>query len=200
MKLRTKVLSTEDEIRAFSDPYRYKILSNLWKLQKPSTVKQIADKMGEVPAKVHYHVKKLVKAGILELSHTKEINGIVAKYYKSTAENFEIKGEEFSPSFAKGMLNRTQTIVATFFDESKRDFLNYLDKTSKKDYDNEENKTIDLGTVSKSKIYLTDDEAKEFKKLLKKLKRFENNHNEDNSEITKGYHFINAMFPIEEDE
>ncbi len=47
--------------------------------------------MGEVPAKVHYHVKKLESAGILKLQHTKEINGIVAKFYQPTVDHSKSK-------------------------------------------------------------------------------------------------------------
>lgn len=196
--MKTKVLSTEDEIRAFSDPYRFKILTNLWKFQKPATVKQIADAMGEVPAKVHYHVKKLEKVGILELSHTKEINGIIAKYYKTTAGSFRIKGSEFNPSVARGMLNKTQTIIAMLYDESKEVFLNYLDKKSKSISDEKNKMQIEMGLISKSELYLTDNEVEEFEKLLEKVKTFVNNHDEDNRENAKAYHFFKAMFPIEE--
>lgn len=59
-------------------------------MKKPATVKQIADKLGEVPANIHYHVKKLEKSNIVSLDHTEEIRGIIAKYYKPTAERFEI--------------------------------------------------------------------------------------------------------------
>jgi len=82
------------EIKAFSDPYRMVIMKNYYTLARPATVKQIADEMHEVPAKVHYHVKKLESAGILKLKHTKEINGIVAKFYEPTAQTFKIYNQE----------------------------------------------------------------------------------------------------------
>ena len=89
-----KHLKTLEEIRAISDPYRYKILNCFYKIGEPITVKQLADELGEVPAKVHYHVKKMEKAGLLTLVHTKEINGIIAKYYEPTARHFRIEGKE----------------------------------------------------------------------------------------------------------
>lgn len=69
-------------------------MKHYFRLNKPSTVKQIADEMGDVPAKVHYHVKKLEMAGILRLNHTKEINGIIAKYYEPTAKTYKIENQE----------------------------------------------------------------------------------------------------------
>ena len=68
-----KKLTTVERIRAFSDPYRLQIISTLRNFKRPATVKEISDEMGETPAKVHYHVKKLEKAGILVLVATKYI-------------------------------------------------------------------------------------------------------------------------------
>ncbi|PQP89629.1 helix-turn-helix domain-containing protein, partial [Paenibacillus sp. AR247] len=56
--METKELSTIEEIRIYSDPYRLKILSCFQKADQPMTIKDIADKLGEVPAKVYYHAKK----------------------------------------------------------------------------------------------------------------------------------------------
>ncbi|MGL5244429.1 MAG: ArsR/SmtB family transcription factor, partial [Sarcina sp.] len=80
-------LTTLEQIKAYSDPYRLKIITFLRNNREAATVKEIADFFGEVPAKVHYHIKKLEKAGILELVRTKEIKGIIAKYYYLTAES-----------------------------------------------------------------------------------------------------------------
>ncbi len=88
-----KILTTLEEIKSFSDPYRIIILKHYFRLKRPCTVKQIADEMGEVPAKVHYHVKKLEASGILCLNHTKEINGILAKYYLPAAKTFKIENQ-----------------------------------------------------------------------------------------------------------
>lgn len=63
-------LTTLEQIKAYSDPYRLKIITYLRNNQESATVKEIADFFGEVPAKVHYHIKKLEKAGILELVKT----------------------------------------------------------------------------------------------------------------------------------
>lgn len=89
-----KVLTTMEEVRSFTDPYRIVIMKQYLKMNRPATVKQIADEMGDVPAKVHYHVKKMIAAGLLKLDHTKEINGILAKYYEPTARTFQIENKE----------------------------------------------------------------------------------------------------------
>ncbi len=57
---KVRKISSDEEIKIFSDPYRMKIINAYIKAGKALTVKGVADLMGEVPAKVHYHVKKII--------------------------------------------------------------------------------------------------------------------------------------------
>ncbi len=84
------ILTDIKAIKAYSEPYKLMILQMYYQMHRPATVKQIADEMQEVPAKVHYHVKKLEAAGILKLVYTRDINGIIAKYFEPTAKHYEI--------------------------------------------------------------------------------------------------------------
>lgn len=86
----TKNLTDLVAIKAYSDPFRMMILKSYFKINRPATVKQISDEMKEVPAKIHYHVKKMVASGILKLCFTKEVNGITAKFYEPCAKSFNI--------------------------------------------------------------------------------------------------------------
>lgn len=115
-----KNLGTIDEIRAFSDPYRLQILNCFYNLGKPSTVKQVADKLGEVPAKIHYHVKKLENTGILRLTHTREVNGIIAKYYEPTAKKFSMDKSILNSCVMPDVLNETQRMVTAAYNTSQR--------------------------------------------------------------------------------
>lgn len=92
----TMTLTTIEEIKTYSDPYRLRIITFLRNSREEATVKEIADYLGEVPAKIHYHIKKLERAGIIELVRTKEVKGIIAKYYYLTANNYLIEGEEIN--------------------------------------------------------------------------------------------------------
>lgn len=153
-----KVLTTLEEIKAISDPYRIKILDCFDKCDEGKTVKEVADELGEVPAKVYYHIKKLEKAGILELSHTKEVNGIIAKYYRMTAEEFNIGVDTFKEPISKAIKSYSASIVSLLYDESKATFLNELENYTK------ELSNPGIG-ISKS-IYLTEEEDLEFKSLV----------------------------------
>lgn len=95
------VLNTLEQIKAISNPYRMDILKSFARnLKQPWSVKMIADELGETPSKLHYHIKELEKNGILEIVDTREINGIIEKYYLPTAEQIVIEkdvlcGEEW---------------------------------------------------------------------------------------------------------
>jgi DNA-binding transcriptional ArsR family regulator len=66
------------------DPKRNRILSIATK--EPITVKQMAEKMDELPSRLYYHVKKLEEAGFLELVETKQQGNLIEKYYQSNSK------------------------------------------------------------------------------------------------------------------
>lgn len=81
-------ISDIKQLKALSHTSRVKILSTL--SEKPMTAKQLADQFGEEPAKTSYHVKQLLKVGLVELMFTRETqNGIIEKYYQSIAREFQ---------------------------------------------------------------------------------------------------------------
>lgn len=160
-----KLLKTVEEIRALSDPYRYKILNCFYKNGEPITVKQVADELGEVPAKVHYHVKKMEKAGLLVLVYTKEINGIIAKYYEPTAKKFNIIGEDTEGMDKALRLNEALKVVAQIYDESKKTFLEQASISQS----NEGVKNKKLSSLSMESIYLTQEEAEDLIKYMENL-------------------------------
>lgn len=81
-------ISDIKQLKALSHAARVKILSTL--TDKPMTAKQLADQFGEEPAKTSYHVKQLLKVGLVELKFTRETqNGIIEKYYQSIAREFQ---------------------------------------------------------------------------------------------------------------
>jgi predicted transcriptional regulator len=184
-----KVLTTLEEVKAISDPLKYKILITFNKMEHPATVKQIADALKEVPSKIHYHVKKMELAGILKLVYTKEIKGIIAKYYEPTAKVFEIKcSEEASEGNKKIMLAESQQMIAEFYDDSKNIFLDELTCCAKCEEKSN-------GTVSMQDLYLTDEEECEFSKRM--IDFFEKYKNKDrNIGNAHKYHYFISRIKI----
>lgn len=146
-----------NEIKIISNPIRLRVLRNYYAFGKPATVKQMANYMGEVPANIHYHVKKLVEIKVLELHHTENVNGITAKFYIPTAKSIKIDDE--NNAIEGGYINEKEIIVSNVFDESKTEFLKSMRSST-----NEEE-----GTIVASKIKLTEIEYKEVLDFITKL-------------------------------
>lgn len=153
------VLTDLKAIKAYSEPYKIMILQHYYRLHRPATVKQIADIMDQVPAKVHYHVKRLEEVGILKLSHTKEVNGITAKFYQPVAKHFEVSHDALSimthtkidPQFHQHTLN-------DIFDSHKSHCINAIHVPSSTD-----------PFVLSTELYLNQQEYKDLVDYLEKL-------------------------------
>ncbi|WP_246061632.1 winged helix-turn-helix domain-containing protein [Paenibacillus oralis] len=118
-----KELKTLEEIRIYSDPYRMQIMNEFQRLNRPATIKEVADAMREVPAKVYYHAKKLESIGLLQLVDTKLINGITAKYYKPFKGQINIKKSELDETIVQVFQSETEKLLSHLYDESKQHFL-----------------------------------------------------------------------------
>lgn len=186
-----KTLTKPEEVKAISDPMKYRILTSLYHFAEPATVKQIADHINEVPSKVHYHVKKMESLGILKLMFTKEIKGIIAKYYEPTAETFHINcSDEVTNQNKKLIIAESQRTLGRLYDSSKNSFLEQMQRLSDKD-----KKT---GTVIMSELHLSDDEAKEFSNYVKAF--FKKHENKENAnENTHKHQCFVSIFEIIED-
>lgn len=173
-----KILTTLEEARAISDPYRFRILKCFYEFNSPATAKQVADKMGEVPAKIHYHVKKLEKAGVLQLIFTKEINGIIAKYYEPTAKSFEVSYNKADSGTLEEALSERAQLVSGLYDTSKKILLDELKLCANSDRKMK-------ATFSMDDLYLTEKEAEELQSYMNK---FFKEHDKKSKEEEEVYH------------
>ncbi|MDT8715131.1 helix-turn-helix transcriptional regulator [Clostridium sp. 19966] len=176
-----KILTTIDEIRAYNDPYRLKIFVEFSRFGGPATCKEIADILGEVPAKIHYHIKKMEKAGILVLAYTKNINGIIAKYYEPAAEIITVENPYLDDNSRKLMTSEISKTLEKVFNNAKDKFISEYEKCES-EVNNEKYKY----TCMLSELYFTEEEAKELLKLVDKAK---NRSKEDRKE-TNAYSFF----------
>jgi len=98
-------LSGEEELKIFMSPVRQKIMRHMQVAGEALTPKSIADDLGLSPSSAQFHIKKLASLGIVELDHTKTINGIRAKYYRIAYADVRIG------SVAKDSLSRERYII-----------------------------------------------------------------------------------------
>ena len=83
-------IETIEQLRAIADLLRLRIVDIL--KEKPMTVTQLGEALGQAPAKVHYHVRELEKVGLLRLVETRE-KGLVLIPTKMYLKHGRIKCE-----------------------------------------------------------------------------------------------------------
>jgi predicted transcriptional regulator len=145
-----KILSTLEEIKVISDPFRFKILVLFNDDSAALTVKQMSVKLNEVPSKVHYHVKELERIGILEIVETKEKGGVVEKYYLPTAEVFRVKKDIGIQDEAE-----YKQVGENLISAMHEDYIEAMNQNNK------DKKQINYGMT-----YLTDEEAEQLGELI----------------------------------
>jgi DNA-binding transcriptional regulator GbsR (MarR family) len=173
--MKEKILSSLDEIKTISDPFRLKILFLFDEDNTPITVKQMAVKLEEVPSKVHYHVKELERVGVLEIVHTKERAGIVEKFYLPTADVFKVERNIGNSNYE----DEHMQVGENLFLAMQQDFTsnNKLKKPG-------ENASLNYGLY-----HMTEEENEQLKGIIKEFLE-----NKEQREGTKPYMFGYALF------
>ena len=90
MPKKTIRLSSQEDLKVFMSPQRQKLMRNMRMAGKPLTSKALSDMLGISTSSAQFHIKKLEKLGIVELSYTEKIKGIIAKYYRIADINVNI--------------------------------------------------------------------------------------------------------------
>jgi len=126
-----KTISDPEAFKVAADPTRRKMLFLL--RAKEMNVSQIAQDLNLTPQTVYFHIKKLVEAGMVEVSREVRVDHLIESYYQATAEVFHL---------TVGHTTRSKETLL----ETIKAVLNALEKIGFKiSYDNETaNKLADL--------------------------------------------------------
>ncbi|HEY4390049.1 MAG TPA: helix-turn-helix domain-containing protein [Paenibacillus sp.] len=142
-------LKTLEEVRIYSDPYRIQIVNEFQNFNRPATIKEVADALHEVPAKVYYHAKKLESIGILQLVDTKLINGITAKYYEPFKGQVIINKSGADAKIQQVFQSETEKLISNLYDDNKKRFLQVSATGRPK------------GNLTNTNVYLTEKEVED---------------------------------------
>ncbi|NWF70838.1 MAG: helix-turn-helix transcriptional regulator [Chloroflexi bacterium] len=107
-------LREPDQIKAFTDPLRLRVLRIL--CERAATNQQIADTLQEPHAKVLYHVRFLLDAGLITLIDTQVKGGNVEKYYRARARTFDLHPQAID-------VERDVALARAALDTLRQDFL-----------------------------------------------------------------------------
>lgn len=80
-------IHTLEQLRVISDELRVSILTLI--TARALTATQVAEALGQAPAKVHYHVRELERVGLAKIVETREKGGILEKYYRAVARRYD---------------------------------------------------------------------------------------------------------------
>lgn len=88
-------ITTLEALKVFSDPLRQQIIEAL--LDGPKTVKQVASELELAPTKLYYHVNLLEEHGLIQVTETRIVSGIIEKHYVAAAKEYAIERALMTP-------------------------------------------------------------------------------------------------------
>jgi DNA-binding transcriptional ArsR family regulator len=120
-------------IKTIKDPEAFKLLADETRRKtvfllraKEMSVSQIAADLNITPQAVYHHIKKLLKAGMVEVAREERIDHLIESYYRATAETFfcSVGKTPHSATFAKEQMTTVLNALKKLgfkikFDENK---------------------------------------------------------------------------------
>lgn len=88
-------IKTLEALKVFSDPLRQQLIEAL--LDGAKTVKQIAAELDLAPTKLYYHVNLLEEHGLIRVTETRIVSGIIEKHYMAAAREYLIERSLLTP-------------------------------------------------------------------------------------------------------
>lgn len=111
-------ITSLETLKVFADPLRQKIIELM--MDQPRTVKQIAGELGLAPTKLYYHVNLLEEHGLIRVTDTRVVSGIIEKQYQSAARNFAIQRKLLTPGGADGLQTALDALIQPVREEIAR--------------------------------------------------------------------------------
>ncbi|MFF0829349.1 helix-turn-helix domain-containing protein [Brevibacillus sp. NPDC003359] len=177
-----------EALKSLAISERVKILE-LFEDLEPRTAKQIATELGENAARLHYHVKELVRVGLLEQVDTRVKGSIVEKYYEPVAKVIQVKLQLMIEENAQQLSD----VMFTPFRTTEKDLMRTLNRfvASDQDVRKEYQNTF---AYNLTEFYLSQDERNQFvediSELLQKYKGFKKETGR------RKFKFFDTLFPL----
>src|SRR3990170_7380380 len=77
-----------DQLQALGDPTRWRILGRL--LDGPASIQELARALGRAKGTIGHHVRVLDAAGLIRVTETKRVRGVIEKRYARVAKQFRL--------------------------------------------------------------------------------------------------------------
>lgn len=93
------VIDSLETLKVIADPMRKRIMELF---DKPQTVKQVAKQLNTTASKLYYHVNLLEEHGLVRVTDTRIVSGIIEKHYQMSARTLKVKAGLLSPNTTDG--------------------------------------------------------------------------------------------------
>ncbi len=147
-----KVIDDLATLRLLSDPLRLRLIEELG--IAPTTVKTLAKTLAMKPNRLYYHVNLLEEHGLIRVTDTRVVSGIIEKTYGLVAKHFAVSDDLSMPSELK------RDVADTLFRVVSAELGDALDA---------EAKGGPAGVVGRIQLWLTEEEREGFEKQLAEL-------------------------------
>lgn len=176
-----------EALKSLAIAERVKILE-LFEDLEPRTAKQIATELGENAARLHYHVKELVRVGLLEQVDTRVKGSIVEKYYEPVAKVIQVKLQLMIEENAQQLSD----VMFTPFRTTEKDLMRTLNRfvASDQDVRKEYKNTFALNFTE---FYLSQEERNE---LVDEISELLHKYKGKSEQGRRKFKFFDVLFPL----
>ena len=168
------LIETLEQMRGVADELRMRIMGVL--SHQALTATQLAERLKEAPAKIHYHVRELERLKLVKLVETREKGGILEKYYRSVAKSIRISGtllQTLAPDETTEAFNESFQAIFQGFMRAMRYVLKHAEEPHK------------LLTYEVDHYWMTDDEQEEVSRQFTDILRPYEQHRGIDGEIER---------------
>ncbi len=182
-----------DTLKVLADPLRLRIRELM---EKPTTVKVVAEKLDIPPTKLYYHINLLEKHGLIVLVDTRIVSGIIEKHYQIAAKTVKVAKHLLSTG-ADPEGEGLNLAIGTLLDTTREELLESA-RANMVEWDDEGERhkglSLHMGTLN-----LTQEQAADFYNELETLvNRYQDlsmRQRENNVADLNAYRALYLLFP-----
>lgn len=182
-----------DTLKVLADPLRLRIRELM---EKPTTVKVVAEKLDIPPTKLYYHINLLEKHGLIVLVDTRIVSGIIEKHYQIAAKTVKVAKHLLSTG-ADPEGEGLNLAIGTLLDSTREELLESA-RANMVEWDDEGERhkglSLHMGTLN-----LTQEQAADFyhelETLVNRYQDLSMRQREDNVEDLNAYRALYLLFP-----
>jgi len=185
-----------ETLKVVTDPLRLNILNHL--RGEPRTVKELAGALHLSQTKLYYHIGLLEEHGLIRVTGTRLVSGILEKQYQATAYKLTVDRTLFTPTGATPTrYEGLEVFLSAVLDYTHSDMMRSVrEGLADPSKDAPPERKLQVGRCW---FWLTAEEARVFTDRLEALeKEFQRLHSDKPAEGAQLYEFLMGFYPTHE--